>query len=95
MTSDYAGFAVVPDKATLLLPFVDATNQVVKAPTCTGEDRFVVLFCPSWPMSFFPHDHKVPSVLITVHTPPAPVETDDQVVNAPICTGEDRFIISF
>ena len=29
---------------------------------CIGDETFVVVFCPSCPLSPRPHDHKVPSV---------------------------------
>ena len=42
---------------------------------------------PNWPEALFPHDHKVPSVLMeTVCV--LPHDTDNQLVNAPTCLGE-------
>ena len=41
-------------------------DQLVKVPTCFGEEQFVVLPSPNSPSPFLPHDHKVPSVLIAI-----------------------------
>jgi hypothetical protein len=31
---------------------------------CTGDETFVVVFCPSRPLAPLPHDHRVLSVLV-------------------------------
>ena len=39
---------------------------MVSVPTCTGDERLTVLFVPSCPYVFDPHDHNVPSVFIAI-----------------------------
>ena len=39
--------------------YVATDDQLVNAPTCTGEDEAVVTFCPVWPILAAPHVHKV------------------------------------
>ena len=73
---------------------IDADAQLVNAPTCTGEDRYVVSFRPRPPSRLYPQDHKVPSVLMATQAY-LPVETFAQLVNAPTCVGEDRLFILF
>jgi len=32
--------------------------------TCVGLDRSILSLSPNWPRELYPHDHKVPSVLV-------------------------------
>jgi hypothetical protein len=60
---------------------------------CTGDETFVVLFCPSCPTTLEPHDHKVPSVLVAneLVTPPL---IELHVVPG-ICTGDEISVVVF
>ena len=68
--------------------------QSVNEPTCTGEERFsvVMVFCPKRPRLPQPHVQRVPSVLIAA-VKLDPPDTCAQLVRAPTCTGEERFIM--
>ena len=62
----------------------------VKFPIRIGEDLFIVVPSPSWPLEFSPHAHKVPSFLIARLA--LPQSTYDHKFD-PICIGEDLFIV--
>ena len=53
----------------------------------------MVLFCPSLPAPPIPHAHKVPSVFIAA-VKLAEQLTVDQLVKAPIWTGDERKTVS-
>ena len=59
---------------------------------CTGDERLIVVFCPSRPLFPHPHDHKVPSVLVASEKLPPPFILFHEVPG--ICTGDERLIIS-
>jgi hypothetical protein len=65
------------------MPLVDNLDQLVKAPTCTGDDLVKIVLLPSWPTLFIPHDHSVPSVFVTTENA-RPDPAFDQSVESPI-----------
>lgn len=79
------------------VPDVETLDHVVPAPTCTGEERVITLFCPSWPKLLSPQTHNVPSVLIAaqLNSAPFPLGILDHVVNAPTWVGDERLITLF
>src|SRR3989344_9565154 len=66
-------------------------SQLVRVPTCAGEERATVEVSPSWPSALRPHVQSVPSPL-TASECSYPADTCDQLVAAPTCAGEERSV---
>ena len=68
----------------------DTLSQLVREPTCTGENLLVVLPVPNFPLAPNPHAHKVLSVLTAIQKASVlapPPDTCAQLVKSPTIAG--------
>ena len=61
---------------------------------CTGDEKYIVVFCPSCPLLLLPHAHSVPSVLVASELCIVVPEIELHVVPG-ICTGDETFVVVF